>query len=149
MQVVCKRPCDPTTLTFPPLRNFGCVRLTDASAAGVSSAERKQGSHHFHREPRAGHREVSGEASVAACAGRAIKPDIPGRMCRDCPNDRRQHFLAALGWAKEGIPGSKNPGTHGSTSSGPERSSDRPAIERGLWRHIAGEYARHRTSERG
>ena len=23
MQVVCKRPCDPTTLTFPPLRNFG------------------------------------------------------------------------------------------------------------------------------
>ena len=23
MQVVCKRPCDPTTLTFPPVRNFG------------------------------------------------------------------------------------------------------------------------------
>ena len=73
----------------------------------------------------------------AACAGRAIKPDIPGRMCRDCPNDRRQHFLAALGWAKEGMPGSKNPGTHGSTSSGPERSSDRPAIERG--RNVEGE----------
>ena len=52
---------------------FWCVRLTDASAAGVSPAERK-GSHHFHREPCAGHREVSGEASVAACTGRAIEP---------------------------------------------------------------------------
>ena len=52
---------------------FWCVRLTDASAAGVSPAERK-GSHHFHREPCAGHREVSGEASVAACTGRAKEP---------------------------------------------------------------------------
>ena len=52
---------------------FGCVMLTDASAAGESLAERK-GSHHFHREPCVGHREVSGESSVAACAGRAIEP---------------------------------------------------------------------------
>ena len=28
----------------------------------------------FHREPCAGHREVSGEASAAACAGQAIEP---------------------------------------------------------------------------
>ena len=52
---------------------FWCVRLTDASVAGASPAERK-GSHHFHREPCAGHREVSGEASVAACTGRAKEP---------------------------------------------------------------------------
>ena len=50
---------------------FGCVRLTDASAAGASPAERK-GSHHFHREPCAGHREVSGEASVAACTASLV-----------------------------------------------------------------------------
>ena len=54
-------------------KDVGCVRLTDASAAGASPAERK-GSHHFHREPCAGHREVSGEASVAACTGRAKEP---------------------------------------------------------------------------
>ena len=29
--------------------------------------------HHFHREPCVGHREVSGEASVAACMGRAME----------------------------------------------------------------------------
>ena len=52
--------------------SFGCVRLTDASAAGASPAERK-GSHHFHREPCAGHREVSGEASVAACTAARTK----------------------------------------------------------------------------
>ena len=55
------------------MEQFWCVRLTDASAAGASPAERK-GSHHFHREPCAGHREVSGEASVAACTGRAKEP---------------------------------------------------------------------------
>ena len=53
-------------------RGQRCVRPPDASAAGESPAERK-GSHHFHREPCAGHREVSGEASAAACAGRAIE----------------------------------------------------------------------------
>ena len=42
----------------------GCVRLTDVSVVGESPTERK-GSHHFHREPCACHREVSGEASVA------------------------------------------------------------------------------------
>ena len=51
--------------------SFWCVRLTDASAAGASPAERK-GSHHFHREPCAGHREVSGEASVAACTASLV-----------------------------------------------------------------------------
>ena len=76
---------------------FGCVRLTDASVTSESLVERK-GSHHFHPEPCAGHREVSGEASVGACAGRAIEPrNAVYRMCRDCPNDRRQHFTAALG----------------------------------------------------
>ena len=53
------------------MRPFWCVRLTDASAAGASPAERK-GSHHFHREPCAGHREVSGEASVAACTASLV-----------------------------------------------------------------------------
>ena len=77
--------------------SFGCVRLTDASVTSESLVERK-GSHHFHPEPCAGHREVSGEASVGACAGRAIEPrNAVYRMCRDCPNDRRQHFTAALG----------------------------------------------------
>ena len=76
---------------------FGCVRLTDASVTSESLVERK-GSHHFHSEPCAGHREVPGEASVGACAGRAIEPrNAVYRMCRDCPNDRRQHFTAALG----------------------------------------------------
>ena len=56
------------------LAKFGCVRLTDASVASESLAGRKEGSHHFHPEPCAGHREVSGEASVGACAGRAIEP---------------------------------------------------------------------------
>ena len=74
-----------------------CVRLTDASVTSESLVERK-GSHHFHPEPCAGHREVPGEASVGACAGRAIEPrNAVYRMCRDCPNDRRQHFTAALG----------------------------------------------------
>ncbi len=36
-----------------------------------------------------------------------------------------------IGEAKEGIPGSKNHGTCRSTSSGPGRSSDRPAVVRG------------------
>ena len=76
---------------------FWCVRLTDASVTSESLVERK-GSYHFHPEPCAGHREVSGEASVGACAGRAIEPrNAVYRMCRDCPNDRRQHFTAALG----------------------------------------------------
>ena len=75
----------------------GCVRLTDVSVVGESPTERK-GSHHFHREPCACHREVSGEASVAACAGQAIEPrNRLCRMRRDFPGNRRQHFTAALG----------------------------------------------------
>ena len=75
----------------------GCVRLTDVSVVGESPTERK-GSHHFHREPCACYREVSGEASVAACAGQAIEPrNRLYRMRRDLPGNRRQHFSAALG----------------------------------------------------
>ena len=75
----------------------GCVRLTDVSVVGESPTERK-GSHHFHREPCACHREVSGEASVAACAGQAIEPrNRLCRMRRDFPGNRRQHFSAAFG----------------------------------------------------
>ena len=77
--------------------NSGCVRLTDVSVVGESPTERK-GSHHFHREPCACHREVSGEASVAACAGQAIEPrNRLCRMRRDFPGNRRQHFSAAFG----------------------------------------------------
>ena len=79
------------------LANPGCVRLTDVSVVGESPTERK-GSHHFHREPCACHREVSGEASVAACAGQAIEPrNRLCRMRRDFPGNRRQHFSAAFG----------------------------------------------------
>ena len=78
-------------------RGPGCVRLTDVSVVGESPTERK-GSHHFHREPCACHREVSGEASVAACAGQAIEPrNRLCRMRRDFPGNRRQHFSAAIG----------------------------------------------------
>ena len=77
--------------------HLGCVRLTDVSVVGESPTERK-GSHHFHREPCACHREVSGEASVAACAGQAIEPrNRLCRMRRDFPGNRRQHFSAAFG----------------------------------------------------
>ena len=51
--------------------NLGCVRLTDVSVVGESPTERK-GSHHFHREPCACYREVSGEASVAACTASLV-----------------------------------------------------------------------------
>ena len=74
-----------------------CVRLTDASVASESLAERKRRTTNFHREPCAGHREVSGEASAAACMGRAIEPrNFAFRMCRDRRSNRRQHFQAVM-----------------------------------------------------
>ena len=59
--------------TVLPSRRGGIIgRLKGATfeskLTGESPIERK-GSHHFHREPCACYREVSGEASVAACAG--------------------------------------------------------------------------------
>ena len=50
----------------------------------VQVPQEGKANHHFHREPCVGHREVSGEASVAACAGRAIEPrNCLRRMRRD------------------------------------------------------------------
>ena len=100
--------------------------------SGCKSRRKERLTTNFHREPCAVHREVWGEASVAACAGRAIEPrNNPYWVCRDTPSYRRQHFLAAIGEAKEGPPGSKNHGTYRSTSSGPGRSSNRPVVVRG------------------
>ena len=53
------------------LRQFWCAGLIDERAVRESLAERK-GSHHFHREPCAGHREVSGQASAAACTASLV-----------------------------------------------------------------------------
>ena len=85
-------------VTFDPFMPidpiFGCVRLTDASVTSESLVERK-GSHHFHPEPCAGHREVSGEASVGACAGRAIGAN-PNRNYSQNERFRAELFVAVL-----------------------------------------------------
>jgi len=86
----------------------------------------------FQREPCAGYREVPGEASVAACAGRIIEPrNRHHRVRRDCLKGRRRHPPTDMGEVKWSTPGSGNHGTYRSMLSGSEISSGRPASMRG------------------
>ena len=57
-------------LTVEPVRPGELVLVQP----GESPGGKEKANHHFHREPCGGHREVFGEASVAACVGMAIEP---------------------------------------------------------------------------
>ena len=66
-------------------------------------------------------------------------PDAPSLL-----NWAKATPTSRIGEAKWGIPGSKNHGTFRSTSSGPGRSSDCPAVERG--RNVKGEINKPKLS---